>query len=64
VQAKDTTYVTDSVTNSASLTKSTEPLLTTAQSITVHPAIRTERRSSDDAAGYAAECAGDQPGSR
>jgi catecholate siderophore receptor len=37
VQAKDTASVTDSVTNSVSLTKFTEPLLTTAQSITVIP---------------------------
>ena len=37
VQAKDTVSVTDSVTNSVSLTKVTEPLLTTAQSITVIP---------------------------
>jgi catecholate siderophore receptor len=37
VQAKDTVSVTDSVTNSVSLTKFTEPLLTTAQSITVIP---------------------------
>jgi len=37
VQVKDTVYVTDSVTNSVSLTKFTEPLLTTAQSITVIP---------------------------
>jgi catecholate siderophore receptor len=37
VQAKDTISVTDSVTNSVSLTKVTEPLLTTAQSITVIP---------------------------
>jgi catecholate siderophore receptor len=33
VQAKDTVSVTDSVTNSVSLTKVTEPLLTTAQSV-------------------------------
>jgi catecholate siderophore receptor len=37
VQAKDTVSVTDSVTDSVSLTKFTEPLLTTAQSITVIP---------------------------
>jgi catecholate siderophore receptor len=37
VQAKDTVSVTDSVTDSVSLTKITEPLLTTAQSITVIP---------------------------
>jgi catecholate siderophore receptor len=37
VQAKDTVSVTDSVTNSVSLTKFTEPLLTTAQSVTVIP---------------------------
>jgi catecholate siderophore receptor len=37
VQARDTVSVTDSVTNSVSLTKFTEPLLTTAQSITVIP---------------------------
>jgi catecholate siderophore receptor len=37
LQAKDTISVTDSVTNSVSLTKFTEPLLTTAQSITVIP---------------------------
>jgi catecholate siderophore receptor len=37
VQSKDTVSVTDSVTDSVSLTKFTEPLLTTAQSITVIP---------------------------
>jgi catecholate siderophore receptor len=37
VQAKDTVSVTDSVTDSVSLTKFTEPLLTTAQSIAVIP---------------------------
>src|SRR5580704_4664889 len=37
VQAKDTVSVTDSVTDSVSLTKFTEPLLTTAQSVTVVP---------------------------
>ena len=37
VQAKDAVSVTDSVTDSVSLTKFTEPLLTTAQSITVIP---------------------------
>ena len=37
VQAKDTVSVTDSVTDSISLAKFTEPLLTTAQSITVIP---------------------------
>jgi catecholate siderophore receptor len=37
VQAKNTVSVTDSATNSVSLTKFTEPLLTTAQSITVIP---------------------------
>src|SRR3981189_1860337 len=37
VQSKDTVSVTDSVTDSVSLTKFTQPLLTTAQSITVIP---------------------------
>ena len=37
VQDKDTVYVTNSVTNSVSLTKFTEPLLATAQSVTVIP---------------------------
>ena len=37
VQSKDTVSVTDSVTDSVSMTKFTEPLLTTAQSITVIP---------------------------
>jgi catecholate siderophore receptor len=37
VQARDMVSVTDSVTDSVSLTKFTEPLLTTAQSITVIP---------------------------
>jgi catecholate siderophore receptor len=37
VQAKDTVSVTDSVTDSVAMTKFTEPLLTTAQSITVIP---------------------------
>ncbi len=37
VQAKDTVSVTDSVTDSVAMAKFTEPLLTTAQSITVIP---------------------------
>ena len=37
VQAKDTVSVTDSVTDSVAMTKFTEPLLTTAQSVTVIP---------------------------
>src|SRR5258707_6546819 len=37
IQARDTVSVTDSVTNSISLTQFTEPLLNTAQSITVIP---------------------------
>jgi catecholate siderophore receptor len=37
VQTKDTVSVTDAVTDAVSLTKFTEPLLTTAQSITVIP---------------------------
>jgi catecholate siderophore receptor len=37
VQSKDTVYVTSSVTDEVSLTKFTEPLLTTAQSVTVVP---------------------------
>jgi catecholate siderophore receptor len=37
VQTKDTVSVTDSVTDSVAMTKFTEPLLTTAQSITVIP---------------------------
>ncbi len=64
VQTKDTVSVTSSVTDSVSMTKFTEPLLDTAQSYFGGATVCGEGRSSIDAAGYFAECSGDQSGGR